>query len=54
MESCFKAIFHQTPSFPLLVRQIEAGILTVSRDNSILVLSCPFKVSKYSFECWPR
>ena len=33
---------------------IEADILTMSRNNSILVLSCPFKVSKYISECWQR
>ena len=38
----------------LIVRQIEADILTISGDNSILVLSCSFKVSKYISECWPR
>ena len=35
----------------LVVRQIEADILTISRGNSILVLSCSFKVSKYISEC---
>ena len=38
----------------LVVRQMEADILTVSRGNSILVLSCSFKASKYISECWPR
>ena len=38
----------------ILVRQIEADILTISWDNSILVISCSFKVSKYISECWPR
>ena len=38
----------------LIVRQIQADKLTISRGNSILVLSCPFKVSKYISECWPR
>ena len=38
----------------MLVRQIEADILTISRDNFILVLSCSFKVSKYISECWSR
>ena len=28
--------------------------LTISWDNSILVLSCSFKVGKYISECWPR
>ena len=37
-----------------LVRQLEADILTISRGNSILVLSCFFKVSKYISECRPR
>ena len=37
-----------------LVRQIEADILIISRGNSILVLSCSFKVSKCISECWPR
>ena len=32
-----------------IVRQLEADILTISRGNSILVLSCFFKVSKYIF-----
>ena len=35
-------------------RQLEADILTISRGNSILVLSCFFKVSKYISECRPR
>ena len=34
--------------------QIEADIVTISWDNSILVLSYSFKVSKYISECWPR
>ena len=38
----------------LIVRQLEADILTISRGNSILVLSCFFKVSKYISECRPR
>ena len=29
-------------------------ILTISRGNSILVLSYSFKVSKYISECWSR
>ena len=37
-----------------LVRQLEADILSISRGNSILVLSCFFKVSKCIPECWPR
>ena len=41
-------------NFKDIVRQIEADILTISWDNSILVLSCSFKVSKYISECWPR
>ena len=28
-------------------RQLEADLLTTSKDNSILVLFCSFKVSKY-------
>ena len=28
--------------------------LTISRGNSILVLSCFYKVSKYISGCWPR
>ena len=38
----------------ILVRQLEADILTISRGNSILVLSCLFKISKYISGCWPR
>ena len=38
----------------IVVRQLEADILTISRGNSILVLSCYFKVSKYISECRPR
>ena len=38
----------------LIVRQLEADILTTSRGNSILILSCFFKLSKYISECWPR
>ena len=38
----------------LIVRQLEADILTISRGNSILVLTCFFKVSEYISECWPR
>ena len=38
----------------VIVRQLEADILTISRGNSILVLSCFFKVSKYISGCWPR
>ena len=37
-----------------VVRQLEADILTISRGNSILVLSCLFKVSKYISGWWPR
>ena len=37
-----------------IVRQIEADILTISGGNSILVLSCSFKVSKYISECCSR
>ena len=37
-----------------IVRQLEADILTISRGNSILVLSYFPKVSKYISECWPR
>ena len=37
-----------------LVRQLEADILTISRGNSILVLSCSFKVSKYISACRAR
>ena len=40
--------------YRLLVRQLEADILTISRGNSILVLSCFFKVGKYISECRPR
>ena len=40
--------------FATLVRQLEADILTISRGNSILVLSCFFKISKYIFERRPR
>ena len=40
--------------YPDIVQQIEADILTISWDNSILVLSCSFKASKYISECWPR
>ena len=36
------------------LRGIEADILTISRGNSILVLSCSFKVSKYISECLLR
>ena len=32
---------------------IGADILTISRGNSILVLSCSFKVSKYISTCRP-
>ena len=38
----------------VIVWQLEADILTISRGNSILVLSCFFKVSKYISECRPR
>ena len=38
----------------VLVRQLEADILTISRGNSILVLPCFFKVGKYISECQPR
>ena len=34
----------------VLVRQIEADILTISRNNFILVLSCSFKVSLVAFK----
>ena len=43
-----------------LVRQIEVPkskftcLRTILRGNSILVLSCSFKVSKYISECRPR
>ena len=37
-----------------IVRQVEAYMLIISRGNSILVLPCSFKVSKYISECWPR
>ena len=43
-----------SPRTSRLVRQLEADILTISRGNSILVLSCFFKVSKYISGCWPR
>ena len=35
----------------VIVRQVEADILTLFGGNSILVLSCSFKVSKYISEC---
>ena len=40
----------------LLVRQLEPIEILKSMFtyNSILVLYCSFKVSKYISECWPR
>ena len=50
--SSWTRIYEYVP--PFLVRQLEADILTISRGNSILVLSCFFKVNKYISGCWPR
>ena len=37
----------------VLVRKLKVDILTILRGNSILVLSCFFKASKYISECLP-
>ena len=48
----FVTCVSQRVGLSVLVWQLMADILTVSRDNSILFLSCFFKINKYISECW--